>query len=478
MLSRCVRQLWWILAMLVMAQALYGADLHFKKNISVGGTSVSSSETWVKGARERTVTSSPTGNLVSVRQCDMKRTLTISDQTRTYLAVTDPEDDSAAKAATLFTGAPTAPANSGGTITQSVTSTDTGERKQISGYSARHLKTTVLVEPSANACSQLSQKYEIDGWYADLAKEQASCRQSLPAIPQSDKCSDRLVVRHKGTAKPGYPLLESINFSNDDGTVTKIDVVTSEITKQMLGAELFDVPAGYREVKSAAELYNVPQSTPLQVPQPVPQVADSASPAQPQVSKSSFPSAGASQAMGMAAGFAGQNAMMAQAQQMATAEGLGAQFQSGGMPGAPGQQGVVPGAAVPLPQALGPKAPGKIRIGIAPAQAQMGQGNNAQADYGTPIRNAIIFVMNGPAVEIAPLDARIPIQVQAEAQQKQCDYILLAGVTVKHGGGGGFGKFNEGCRSDEQRDADGSPRPDTRPGRRHRLSGGPGQRRD
>ena len=65
--------------MLVMAQALYGEDLHFKKNISVGGTSVSSSETWVKGARERTVTSSPTGNLVSVRQCDMERTLTISD---------------------------------------------------------------------------------------------------------------------------------------------------------------------------------------------------------------------------------------------------------------------------------------------------------------------------------------------------------------------------------------------------------------
>jgi hypothetical protein len=32
------------------------------------------------------------------------------------------------------------------------------------------------------------------------------------------------------------------------------------------------------------------------------------------------------------------------------------------------------------------------------------------------------------------------MQVQAEAQQKQCDYILLASVTVKHGGGN-FGKF-------------------------------------
>ena len=102
--------------------------------------------------------------------------------------------------------------------------------------------------------------------------------------------------------------------------------------------------------------------------------------------------------------------------------------------------GAVAPAQVPLPQALGPKAPGKIRVGIAPAQAQLGQGNNAQADYGTPIRNAIIFIMNGPAVEITGLDSRLPIQIQAEAQQKQCDYILMSGVTVKHAGGG-FGSF-------------------------------------
>ena len=31
--------------------------------------------------------------------------------------------------------------------------------------------------------------------------------------------------------------------------------------------------------------------------------------------------------------------------------------------------------------------------------------------------------------------------MQAEAQQKQCDFILMSGVTVKHNTGGGFGKF-------------------------------------
>jgi hypothetical protein len=51
--------------------------------------------------------------------------------------------------------------------------------------------------------------------------------------------------------------------------------------------------------------------------------------------------------------------------------------------------------------------------------------------------------MNGPAVEIAALDSHIPIQLQAEAQQKQCDYILFSSVAVKHqkGGFGNFAKF-------------------------------------
>jgi hypothetical protein len=98
-------------------------------------------------------------------------------------------------------------------------------------------------------------------------------------------------------------------------------------------------------------------------------------------------------------------------------------------------------APIQAPQALGPKAPGKIRIGIAPAQAQLGQGNTTQGDYGAPIRNAIVLLMSGPAVEIAALDSRLPIQTQAEAQQKECDYVLYSSVTVKQNKGGGFGKF-------------------------------------
>ncbi len=414
------------LTLLSLAATLSADDLHFKRNVSVGGNTVSSSEVWVKGARERTVINTPAGNTVTLHQCDLKRTLTINDQSQSYFPQSDPQDDSAAKAVAMFGSAPAPAPSSGGTITQTVTLTDTGERKQISGYTARHVKMTVAVEPSANACTQTKQKFDIDGWYADI-KEQMSCGASVPPIRQEGNCSDRVLLVRKGTGKPGYPLVQAITMHNEDSTTTTIDVTTSDIEKQTLAADLFDVPANYREVKSITELYAVPVAG-----QP-PMNTMSASPQ-----------------------FGGTNgqAMMAQAQQMASVQQgmkMGAQFQ-GGMPGMPGMQGMgmqglnmsgqapAAGASVPLPQALGPKAPGKVRIGIAPAQAQLGQGNNAQADYATPIRNAIVYMMNGPAVEIAALDARIPIQLQAEALQKQCDYILMSSVTVKHAGGG-FGKF-------------------------------------
>jgi hypothetical protein len=53
----------------------------------------------------------------------------------------------------------------------------------------------------------------------------------------------------------------------------------------------------------------------------------------------------------------------------------------------------------------------------------------------------MVALMSGPAVEIAALDSHIAMQLQAEAQQKQCDYVLYSSVIVKHGQSGGFGKF-------------------------------------
>src|ERR1043166_7302855 len=241
-----------ILAIGVLTLTVQAQDLHFKKNISVGGTPVSSTEVWVKGARERSVTNSPTGNITTIRQCDLKRSVTLNDQTQAYFVTSDIQDEAALKAAALLNGGQTsAPA---ATITQTTTITDTGERKTLLGLPARHLKTTVKVESAANACSQVNQKYEIDGWYADINKDHASCQQSLPPVRLTNGCNDQIISHHSGTAKPGFPLTETITLHNADGSTMKIDAATTVMPKAALAADQFDVPATYHQVNSIAGL--------------------------------------------------------------------------------------------------------------------------------------------------------------------------------------------------------------------------------
>lgn len=91
--------------------------------------------------------------------------------------------------------------------------------------------------------------------------------------------------------------------------------------------------------------------------------------------------------------------------------------------------------------AAGAQSAGKVRIGIVMPKAQLGQGASG-ADVAEPVRQTLIAYLSGPATELVPLQARIPIQVSAEAEQAGCQYVLYTSVTHKKGGGGaGFGKL-------------------------------------
>ena len=80
----------------------------------------------------------------------------------------------------------------------------------------------------------------------------------------------------------------------------------------------------------------------------------------------------------------------------------------------------------------------KSRICLVLPKAQLGQGSSG-ADVGEPVRQTLIAYLTGPATELVPLDARIPIQIEAEARQAACAYVLYTSVAQKKGGG--FGKF-------------------------------------
>lgn len=87
----------------------------------------------------------------------------------------------------------------------------------------------------------------------------------------------------------------------------------------------------------------------------------------------------------------------------------------------------------------GPAAVAKSRICLVLPKAQLGQGSSG-ADVGEPVRQTMIAYLNGPQTELISLTARIPLQVEAEAQQAACQYVLYTSVAQKKGGGG-FGKL-------------------------------------
>jgi hypothetical protein len=78
----------------------------------------------------------------------------------------------------------------------------------------------------------------------------------------------------------------------------------------------------------------------------------------------------------------------------------------------------------------------KLIIGVALPRAQLGQGNGANADVAEPVRQALISYLKGPVIEVVALEARIPLQINAEAQEKNCAFVLYTDVTQKPKGGG------------------------------------------
>jgi hypothetical protein len=91
-------------------------------------------------------------------------------------------------------------------------------------------------------------------------------------------------------------------------------------------------------------------------------------------------------------------------------------------------------AAAPTP----PPPPPKTKICLVLPKAQLGQGTSG-ADVAEPVRATLTAYLGGPATELIPLNARIPIQIDAEAQEAGCEYVLYSSVTQKKGGG--FGKM-------------------------------------
>ena len=227
----------------------------------------------IKGRRQRndfTVKrpDGTTGALAVIFQCDLKRQISF-DPTKL-----DPAkrvfyehehvgiQEFMARAEALSAAQPnrTRSVKYNGSLIETLTITDTGERREMFGYTARHIKTTLSWEATPHGCPQTPLRRETDGWYVDLLYA-TFCSYDISGFDETEltvhdqsKCRDYYMGdgkrysferRQVGTARFGFPLLLTVKSYTDDGRAQTRTSEVVEITNEELDASLFEPPAGY-----------------------------------------------------------------------------------------------------------------------------------------------------------------------------------------------------------------------------------------
>src|SRR3954447_769307 len=152
------------------------ADTKIKTKTTAMGHS-SESTVYIKGARKRDEMNFGPISHVTILQCDQKRIITFCPNSKSY-TVYKLDDEDTTPAATKAASKPKSAKaeqpedeRAGGVQTINVNTTDTGERQTMFGFPARHVKTSMKMESSADACHQNKTDMETDGWYADLSPQ-------------------------------------------------------------------------------------------------------------------------------------------------------------------------------------------------------------------------------------------------------------------------------------------------------------------
>jgi hypothetical protein len=356
------------------------ADVKIKTKQTTGGQS-SENTTYIKGKRQRT----EMGNvMVMITQCDLSRDLQLNPGAKTYII--NNYDNGTSAAPGSVNASTSAPATKGGTMYVTTTIKDTGERRQMFGFTARHIIQTMEMETTPDSCSPTKSKMEMDMWVID-AEFYLPCTQTRTYSnnynSRSGGCTDKIVQKTVGTAKSGYPLWQKMtSFDAGGKELFSSTQEVVELSKATLDQALFEVPVDYREVKDIAQLYAAPANT--------------GSTSYGDVNNSSTSQLG---------------------------DGL--------------KQAAASQPAVTQP--LGPKQPGTVRLGLAGVKVtSVGDGITTH-DLSMAIQNSLAEYLKGTRVEVVQLDAKLSSAQAAEAKEKECDYVILVSASHKKGGSGGFG---------------------------------------
>ena len=360
------------------------ADVKIKSKQTMGGQAYENT-TYIKGKRQRS--ESMNGMMINLTQCDLRRGVQLNSQTRTYM-INPFNDGSAASTNTTASLEKNGVVVAGGKVTTTVTIKDTGERKQMFGFTARHLIITMETTSSPDACNKTNTKMQTDGWYID-AEFVLDCDWGIQGGRNPSKaaggCQDKYEMKTVGTAKRGYPVYEKMTMFDEAGKET-YSMVTEvvELSRATLEASLFEVPADYREVSDASQMY-----------------ASAATRNSSSMNETPSSDSGLAQSIRGAA-----------------------------------SQTVSPVSESPATSA---KKEGVIRVGLASVKTGAVGESISAADLAAAVQNTLISYLKVPNIEVVQLEARLASAIAAEARQKECDFVINITASHKKGGGGGFG---------------------------------------
>ena len=234
---------------------------------------------YVKGMRKRSESAGMMGMPsppITIEQCDLQRTIKINNNKKLYFIEpfskeTEEVIDEDAKVITPVKK-PVAPlptektgSQKGGIIYMIYNITDTGERKKMYGFTARHIWTSQKIKPSPDACTMKdSIIIKTDGWYIDLPEFNCpiSYRPGKTSMPTNEKqqpdCMDRFVTRRSGKGKLGFALSETrtMIMGNKSAKTSEMEMSleTLEFSTEKLDSMLFEIPPGYTLATTESEL--------------------------------------------------------------------------------------------------------------------------------------------------------------------------------------------------------------------------------
>jgi len=228
-----------------------------------------------KGRRQRNDFSfrRPDGTLATaayIYQCDLKRQIALDDAKRVFYDYEFhpiQEYFARAEAERARQPRPRRAEKYDGRWLGTFTVVDTGERREMFGYTARRIKTTLTLEATPpSACPQTPLRKESDGWYVDLLYG-TLCSYDISGFDEGEltaleqtTCTDYHMHgedgrrysyerRQVGAARFGFPLVLTVKSYSDEGSPTIRTREAIEITHEELDASLFEIPAGYTKFK-------------------------------------------------------------------------------------------------------------------------------------------------------------------------------------------------------------------------------------